>query len=269
VTSTNSVEQLEARVSFVEERMPDLVGAFDALQPKLLLGEPDVFRRWALYYREAAREVSIFISHATFDTEQLQRWSALRNEWAHRGPSTQRAFNLERMLILRAAELIYAAPSRDGHGMIAALVDAATSMDRGSAPLFHFQLPPDDEFARVIAPIQSMLEEADERFVLQEVMRLFALRPVELGEIMDVRRQAVDQWLAGSVPVERQVRLVTMMRIGRLLAFRLIEGAVPSVARTPAAKYDDKTYLDLFAEGRETEVLDELRRVFDYAGTSV
>lgn len=115
--------------------------------------------------------------------------------------------------------------------------------------------------------------EQDERLapsarLLTVAMELFELDKTELARLFGVRRQAVEQWERRGVPAERRAKLATMVAIGELLARRLRPGLLPGVARRPAAAYQGLTMLDMIEQDRHDELLEDVRRSFDWATTA-
>jgi hypothetical protein len=127
-----------------------------------------------------------------------------------------------------------------------------------------------------VAPLPDALDYARfSRFVLLELAgggsgpeRLLAsweLSVTELAGLFDVRRQAVAQWLDDGVPATRRPKLGTVLQIADLLERNLLPERIPSVVRTPSPAYGGRSMLELIAEDRHEELLDLVRRSFDWA----
>ena len=104
--------------------------------------------------------------------------------------------------------------------------------------------------------------------LLKRIMELFELDRTELAKLFGVKRQAVEQWERRGVPADRQAKLATIVAIGELLAQKLRSGLLPGVARRPAPAYEGKTMLQMIADERHEELLDGIRRSFDWAATA-
>jgi hypothetical protein len=104
--------------------------------------------------------------------------------------------------------------------------------------------------------------------LLKRAMELFELDRTELATLFGVRRQAVEQWERRGVPAERRAKLATMVAVGELLARRLRPGLLPGVARRPATAYQGRTMLELIQRDRHDELLEDVRKSFDWATTA-
>jgi hypothetical protein len=104
--------------------------------------------------------------------------------------------------------------------------------------------------------------------LLRRVMELFELDKTGLAKLFGVRRQAVDQWERRGVPAERRGKLATMVAIGELLARRLRPGFLPGVARREAPAYDGLTMLEMIRRDRHDDLLEDVRKSFDWATTA-
>jgi hypothetical protein len=83
-----------------------------------------------------------------------------------------------------------------------------------------------------------------------------------------VRRQAVEQWERRGVPTERQAKLATTVAIGELRRRKLRAGLLPGVARRPAGAYRGRTMLEMIEQDHHDELLQDIRRSFDWATTA-
>jgi hypothetical protein len=104
--------------------------------------------------------------------------------------------------------------------------------------------------------------------LLKRAMELFELDRTELSALFGVRRQAVEQWERRGVPAERQAKLATMVAVGELLARRLRPGLLPGVARRTAPAYHERTMLEMIQNDRHDELLEDVRKSFDWATTA-
>lgn len=104
--------------------------------------------------------------------------------------------------------------------------------------------------------------------LLRRAMELFELDRTELAELFGVRRQAVEQWERRGVPAERRGKLATTVAVGELLQRRLRPGLLPGVARRTAPAYQGLTMLEMIRRDRHDELLENVRRSFDWATTA-
>ena len=81
-------------------------------------------------------------------------------------------------------------------------------------------------------------------------------------------RQAVDQWLEGGIPSERQEKVQTLVAICDLLERKLKPGRLAGVARRPADAYAGTTMLGMIAAERHRELLDIVRDSFDWSAAA-
>ncbi|MBB4663450.1 hypothetical protein [Conexibacter arvalis] len=100
---------------------------------------------------------------------------------------------------------------------------------------------------------------------LERLMRVFELSKSELGRLFGVTRQAIDGWLLGGVPADRQEKLASMLALADLLERKLKAGRVPGVARRAADAYGGLTMLEMVAADRHDELLASVRDSFDWA----
>lgn len=104
--------------------------------------------------------------------------------------------------------------------------------------------------------------------LLDEIQATFDLSVTELARLFGVRRQAVAQWRERGIPSSRQEKAAAVAALGDLLTYRLKEERIPGVARRPAAAYGGLTMLEMIEAGRHGELVDTVRRSFDWAGGS-
>jgi transcriptional regulator with XRE-family HTH domain len=128
---------------------------------------------------------------------------------------------------------------------------------------------PDDLTAqRFLRRVRFFLNHPDEEHPLRRLMDAFELSKTELGRLFGVSRQAVDQWLEGGIPSERQEKVQTLVAICDLLERKLKPGRLAGVARRPADAYAGKTMLGMIAAERHRELLDLVRDSFDWAAAA-
>jgi DNA-binding transcriptional regulator YiaG len=104
--------------------------------------------------------------------------------------------------------------------------------------------------------------------LLKRAMELFELDKTQLATLFGVRRQAVEQWERRGVPAERRAKLATMVAVGELLARRLRPGLLPGVARRAAPAYQGRTMLEMIRRDRHDDLLEDVRKSFDWATTA-
>jgi hypothetical protein len=104
--------------------------------------------------------------------------------------------------------------------------------------------------------------------LLRRAMELFELDRTQLATLFGVRRQAVEQWERRGVPAERRAKLATTVAVGELLARRLRSGLLPGVARRPAPAYQGRTMLEMIQRDRHDDLLEDVRKSFDWATTA-
>jgi hypothetical protein len=159
--------------------------------------------------------------------------------------------------------------SGTAQGLVLAVVSELRGMIAGMTPL------PSPVTADV-APLPDALDYARfSRFVLLElagggsgIERLLAswdLSITDLAGLFAVRRQAVQQWLDDGVPAARRPKLGTLLRIADLLERNLVPERIPAIVRTPGPAYGGRSMLELIAADRHEELLDLVRRSFDWA----
>ena len=110
--------------------------------------------------------------------------------------------------------------------------------------------------------------EAVSRASLGRIQQMFDLSLAELGWLFDVSRQAASSWLAEGVPSARLPKLVTILEIADLLSRQLKPGRLPGVARKPARAYGGLSLLQMIEADRHEELLELVRRSFDWAATA-
>ena|SRR5437763_10131006 len=103
--------------------------------------------------------------------------------------------------------------------------------------------------------------------LLDEIQSSFGLSKGELGRLFGVSRQAVDQWRVRGVPSNRQEKAATIAAVADLLSHQLKAERLPGIARRPAAAYAGSTMLEMIADDRHRELLEQVRQAFDWSAT--
>lgn len=104
--------------------------------------------------------------------------------------------------------------------------------------------------------------------LLGTIEEAFELNTTELARLFGVSRQAFDQWRERGVPGARQTKVATVAEIADLLAHRLKPERIPGAARRPAAAYGGLTMLEMIERDRHQELLEQIRRSFDWSVTA-
>jgi hypothetical protein len=100
---------------------------------------------------------------------------------------------------------------------------------------------------------------------LERLMRSWDLSITDVARLFGVRRQAVQQWLDEGVPAARRVKLLGISEIGDLLDRNLVPERIPGVVRAPSPAFGGRSMLEAIAADRQEEVLEDVRRSFDWA----
>jgi hypothetical protein len=103
---------------------------------------------------------------------------------------------------------------------------------------------------------------------LERLMAAWRLTVTDVAELFGVRRQAVQQWLAGGVPASRAPKLSAVLRTADLLERNLLAERIPGIVRTPAAAYGGTSMLVMITDDRHDELLELVARSFDWAATA-
>ncbi len=100
---------------------------------------------------------------------------------------------------------------------------------------------------------------------LERVIRGWDLTITDVARLFGVRRQAVQQWLDDGVPSARQTKLLALSEIVDLLERNLLPERIPGVVRTSSETYGGVSMLEMIAADRHGELLQSVRRSFDWA----
>ncbi len=156
----------------------------------------------------------------------------------------------------------------DPAGPIGALVWAASglmpSMDVFTIPRTAPKALPGSvdyqRFARVV-----LAELSGAGTGLERLLASWGLTVTDLARLFGVRRQAVQQWLDDGVPGARQPKLHTILEIADLLERNLLPERISGIVRAPSEAYGARSMLELLANDRHDELLESVRRSFDWA----
>jgi hypothetical protein len=126
--------------------------------------------------------------------------------------------------------------------------------------------PVEDDVAaqRFLRRVRFYLNRPDTENPLRRIMDAFALSKTDVAKLFAVSRQAVDGWLAGGVPADRQEKLATLLALCDLLERKLKADRLPGIARRAADAYGGQTMLELIAADRHHELLQSVRDSFDW-----
>jgi transcriptional regulator with XRE-family HTH domain len=95
------------------------------------------------------------------------------------------------------------------------------------------------------------------------IREALGLSKTELGRLLGVRRQALDQW-AGSVPADRTARVNRLIELAQFLQRRLVAARIPQIIRTPAKGLDGRTILDVLAASGVEPIFEYVARLASY-----
>jgi hypothetical protein len=216
---------------------PELASEVERWLPAALAGDERAARRYARAWRELIR--------------------AFRSD--HPGAPASVADVLEHLAVT--------APF-DPEGPLRALVSAASGiipgMDVHTIPRTTRQaLPGSVEYQRFARAVLAELSGAGTG--LEAFMAAWGLTATNVARLFRVRRQAVQQWLDEGVPGARQPKLHTILEIADLLERNLLPERIPGIVRAPGEAYDGRSMLEVIADDRHAELLESVRRSFDWA----
>jgi hypothetical protein len=100
---------------------------------------------------------------------------------------------------------------------------------------------------------------------LERVSHSWRLTITDIARLFGVRRQAVQQWLDGGVPAARLPKLLAILGIADLLERNLRPERIPAIVRVPGEAYAGRSMLEMIAADRHEELLESVRRSFDWA----
>ncbi len=156
----------------------------------------------------------------------------------------------------------------DPAGPLGALVSAASGiipgMDVPTIPrTARTALPGSADYQRFARAVLSELSGAGTG--LERLIVAWGLTVTDVARLFGVRRQAVQQWLDEGVPGARLPKLHTILEIADLLERNLLPDRIPGIVRAPGEAYDGRSMLELIQADRHDQLLDSVRRSFDWA----
>jgi hypothetical protein len=101
--------------------------------------------------------------------------------------------------------------------------------------------------------------------LLDQAREALELSKTELGGLFGVSRQALDRWSVRGVPSGRQAKAASVVAIADLLSRQLKHERIPGIARRPAEAYGGLSMLEMIRRDRHFELLESVRRSFDWA----
>lgn len=102
---------------------------------------------------------------------------------------------------------------------------------------------------------------------LDRMMELFALSEAELGALLGVAGEVVEEWCATCVPDDRLAKVADMLELADLLEHKLKPERIAATVRRPADAYGGRSMLDLLADNEHAWLLEDARRTFDWSET--
>lgn len=100
---------------------------------------------------------------------------------------------------------------------------------------------------------------------LAYVLQAWDLSPAQAAKIFGVSRQALNKWLVQGVPSARAAAVADLEAATDLLVRYLKPGRIPAVVRRKAARFGDRSLIEIAIEGGTHEVLSACRAMFDFA----
>lgn len=168
------------------------------------------------------------------------------------------------------AHLALTAPF-DPAGPLRALVSVAASIIPDMEPVTiprtpKIAMPRSVDYRRFARAVLAELSRGGSE--LDRLMHAWGLTVTGVARLFGVRRQAVQQWLEEGVPAARQPKLLAVLEIADLLGRNLRPERIPGAVRGPAEAYGGRSMLELIATDRHAELLESVRRSFDWAWTA-
>lgn len=159
----------------------------------------------------------------------------------------------------------------DPAGPLRALVSVAASIIPDMEPVTiprtpKISMPRSVDYRRFARAVLAELSRGGSE--LERLVNAWGLTITDVARLFGVRRQAVQQWLEEGVPAARQPKLLTILEIADLLERNLRPERIPGVVRAPAEAYEGHSMLELIAADRHQELLESVRRSFDWAWTA-
>ena len=95
------------------------------------------------------------------------------------------------------------------------------------------------------------------------IREALGLSKTELGRLLGVRRQAMDQWDRG-VPADRTAQVNRLVELAQFLQRRLVPARIPQIVRTPAKGLDGHTILQVIASSGVEPIYEYVARLASY-----
>ena len=99
---------------------------------------------------------------------------------------------------------------------------------------------------------------------LARTLSVWDVSQSQAARLFGVSRQAVSKWIEGGVPAERTEAVADLAAATDLLVHYLKRERVPAVVRRAAAAIGNQSFLDLWAVGRTTVLLETCRAMFSF-----
>jgi len=96
---------------------------------------------------------------------------------------------------------------------------------------------------------------------LGRVRKAFALTRTDVARLFNVTPEAVVKWERNGVPVRRLAELDRCFQLAEMMQRRLRPDRLPTLVRTPAADFNNRTVLDVIAESGTQLVFDYMHRL--------
>jgi len=156
----------------------------------------------------------------------------------------------------------------DPAGPLRALVSVAARIIPGMEPVTiprtaKIAMPRSVDYRRFARAVLAELSRAGSG--LERLVHAWGLTITDVARLFGVRRQAVQQWLDEGAPAARQPKLLAILEMADLLERNLRPERIPGVVRAAAAAYEGRSMLELIAADHHQELLESVRRSFDWA----
>ncbi len=262
-TTTSAVKAVEAAAPGMSQELEDVLSV-------ALTGRPSAARKYVRTY-------------ARLTTQLLDGMRLLRPDLVLRDDEGQLCISIDnegacsrapvQLLMQFAAEAPFSpwvSLLGEGSGVALEVLSRARATLPGLKPLAlpRRAVPPDlhyrpEGLVRFVKLVQREVEEGTPD--LERIKDVFALTNTELAHLFGVQRQAVGQWLSDGPPPARAEKVATVAQVSDVLATRLKRTRIPGIARKAAAAYQGLSMLEMIAKDRHQDLLQSVRRSFDYA----
>lgn len=226
--------------------LPDIAAALDRVMPLIVRGDRMAVRRYIAYVDEASLALTALPAIEPGELPpSIVVYSMLRQD---------------------AAGLRWVAPSADGIGILTVLVDRIRGL-AGGLPQVCGQATLDVDvhhFRWFVKQVAESNHEREQASPLRRAMDTFDLTSGDMGDLMGVKRQAVDKWLLAGPPPDRTPKIAAIAAIGDILRHRLREGLPVAVVRRRAEAYEGRTMLEVIAADEHEWLLRSVRDSFDF-----